>query len=74
MIAYTSDYIPRKVYQMLYSENKNLVGYIDSSLSGEYTGTIRKKLLSFFACHGKSLEFIPIETRLIQVRVPSNTQ
>ncbi|XP_065206237.1 anoctamin-5 [Planococcus citri] len=33
VIAYTSDYIPRKIYQHFYSENNNLVGYIDSSLS-----------------------------------------
>lgn len=34
MIGYTSDVIPRKIYQFFYSTNSDLVGYIDSSLSG----------------------------------------
>ncbi|XKL65383.1 hypothetical protein PGB90_008803 [Kerria lacca] len=33
VIAYTSDYIPRKIYQYFYSKNNTLEGYIDSSLS-----------------------------------------
>ncbi|CAH1390645.1 unnamed protein product [Nezara viridula] len=33
VIAYTSDYIPRMVYKLVYSPTYNLVGYIDSSLS-----------------------------------------
>lgn len=33
MIAYTSDFIPRMVYKYKYSENEDLVGYIDASLS-----------------------------------------
>jgi len=34
VIAYTSDFIPRMVYKFKYSGHDNLVGYIDSSLSG----------------------------------------
>lgn len=34
VIAYTSDFIPRGVYQYYLMKN-GLVGYIDSSLSGE---------------------------------------
>uniref|UniRef100_A0A0K8SKC7 Anoctamin n=2 Tax=Lygus hesperus TaxID=30085 RepID=A0A0K8SKC7_LYGHE len=33
VIAYTSDYIPRMVYKLVYSKTNDLVGYIDSSLS-----------------------------------------
>ncbi|CAH1112019.1 unnamed protein product [Psylliodes chrysocephalus] len=33
VIAYTSDFIPRMVYQYKYSESFNLTGYIDASLS-----------------------------------------
>ncbi|XP_015836241.1 anoctamin-4 isoform X2 [Tribolium castaneum] len=33
VIAYTSDFIPRMVYQYKYSPTEDLVGYIDSSLS-----------------------------------------
>ncbi|GLV36888.1 uncharacterized protein CBL_02277 [Carabus blaptoides fortunei] len=33
VIAYTSDFIPRMVYKYKYSDNEDLVGYIDSSLS-----------------------------------------
>ncbi|XP_044738568.1 anoctamin-4 isoform X2 [Chrysoperla carnea] len=33
VIAYTSDFIPRMVYKYKYSENFDLVGYIDASLS-----------------------------------------
>ncbi|XP_055692726.1 anoctamin-4 [Lutzomyia longipalpis] len=33
VIAYTSDFIPRMVYKFVYSDNHNLVGYIDHSLS-----------------------------------------
>ncbi|KAJ3652368.1 hypothetical protein Zmor_018341 [Zophobas morio] len=33
VIAYTSDFIPRMVYQYKYSLSEDLVGYIDSSLS-----------------------------------------
>lgn len=33
MIAYTSDFIPRMVYQYKYSLTEDLTGYIDSSLS-----------------------------------------
>ncbi|KAH1018122.1 hypothetical protein HUJ05_005938 [Dendroctonus ponderosae] len=34
VIAYTSDFIPRMVYKYKYSAAEDLVGYIDSSLSG----------------------------------------
>lgn len=34
VIAYTSDFIPRMVYKYKYSSAEDLVGYIDSSLSG----------------------------------------
>ncbi|XP_073997753.1 anoctamin-4-like isoform X3 [Rhodnius prolixus] len=33
VIAYTSDYIPRMVYKLVYSPTNDLAGYIDSSLS-----------------------------------------
>jgi anoctamin-4 len=33
VIAYTSDFIPRMVYQFVYSDDNTLVGYIDHSLS-----------------------------------------
>ncbi|GLG95445.1 Anoctamin, partial [Gryllus bimaculatus] len=33
VIGYTSDFIPRMVYKFGYSNNSDLVGYIDSSLS-----------------------------------------
>ncbi|XP_075217812.1 anoctamin-4-like [Lycorma delicatula] len=33
VIAYTSDYIPRMVYTVVYSKNHDLTGYIDYSLS-----------------------------------------
>nr|CAD7578662.1 unnamed protein product [Timema californicum] len=35
VIAYTSDFIPRMVYKFVYSPSGDLVGYIDSSLSGQ---------------------------------------
>lgn len=35
MIAYTSDFIPRMVYQYKYSPTEDLTGYIDASLSGK---------------------------------------
>lgn len=33
IIAFTSDFIPRLVYMFFYSENKNLEGYVDFTLS-----------------------------------------
>lgn len=37
VIAYTSDFIPRMVYQYKYSPTDDLTGYIDASLSGRYS-------------------------------------
>ncbi|CAG0886849.1 unnamed protein product [Darwinula stevensoni] len=34
VIAYTTDFIPRMVYQLSHSSNKSLVGFVDASLSG----------------------------------------
>ena len=44
VIAYTSDFIPRFVYKLYYSENNDLVGYMNSSLSGESPGIFIRRL------------------------------
>lgn len=46
VIAYTSDYIPRMVYKYVYSPDSSLWGYIDHSLSGNKTNSIRLSILS----------------------------
>lgn len=43
MIAYTSDFIPRMVYKYVYSNNNNLVGYIEHSLSTFNTSDYREE-------------------------------
>ncbi|CAK9831527.1 Ano4 [Anthophora retusa] len=46
VIAYTSDFIPRSVYAIVYSPTKDLVGYIDSSLSEFNTSDYRDDMKS----------------------------
>ncbi|CAD1471715.1 unnamed protein product [Heterotrigona itama] len=46
VIAYTSDFIPRSVYAIVYSETEDLVGYIDSSLSEFNTSDYREDMKS----------------------------
>ncbi|XP_076249418.1 anoctamin-4 [Calliopsis andreniformis] len=46
VIAYTSDFIPRSVYAIVYSPTKDLVGYIDSSLSEFNTSDYREDMKS----------------------------
>ncbi|XP_043595652.1 anoctamin-4 isoform X1 [Bombus pyrosoma] len=48
VIAYTSDFIPRSVYAIVYSPTEDLVGYIDSSLSefntSDYTDDMKSDM------------------------------
>ncbi|KAK9302534.1 hypothetical protein QLX08_005513 [Tetragonisca angustula] len=46
VIAYTSDFIPRSVYAIVYSPTEDLVGYIDSSLSEFNTSDYREDMKS----------------------------
>ncbi|XP_076642651.1 anoctamin-4 [Halictus rubicundus] len=46
VIAYTSDFIPRSVYAIVYSPTNDLVGYIDSSLSEFNTSDYREDMKS----------------------------
>ncbi|CAL7951751.1 unnamed protein product [Xylocopa violacea] len=46
VIAYTSDFIPRSVYAIVYSPTQDLVGYIDSSLSEFNTSDYRDYMKS----------------------------
>ncbi|XP_012170521.1 anoctamin-4 isoform X2 [Bombus terrestris] len=46
VIAYTSDFIPRSVYAIVYSPTEDLVGYIDSSLSEFNTSDYRDDMKS----------------------------
>ncbi|XP_053994929.1 anoctamin-4 [Hylaeus volcanicus] len=46
VIAYTSDFIPRSVYAIVYSPTKDLVGYIDSSLSEFNTSDYQEDMKS----------------------------
>lgn len=47
VIAYTSDFIPRMVYMLGYSQNNTLEGYIDSSLSCKYNWDVWNTVVCF---------------------------
>lgn len=51
VIAYTSDFIPRSVYAIVYSPTEDLVGYIDSSLSEFNTSDYRDDMKSDMDTH-----------------------
>ena len=51
IIALTSDFIPRMVYQYKHSNDTNLVGYVNFSLAG------KKKSYYQYSINGKKLKF-----------------
>ncbi|CAG0886850.1 unnamed protein product [Darwinula stevensoni] len=72
VIAYTTDFIPRMVYQLSHSSNKSLVGFVDASLSVFNTSDFQQDFLPDEYRYNRSN--IPPTCRYPGYREPPNSQ